>query len=672
LFVRSKATGQYCFNAVDQYVDTAWDINQDVPGARSAQTGKLKFIIQSIIMHKASEKYFGGDGSRQRAIKDLMDDWEAIYDRVLNGDGAGRRLNSATEVKATTEGEHLSSLEDMLTSWTSFKAAIQAATGVGSGGIVEALRNVTAKATAVSKKSEATNELFSTMVKTTTKTPINLMLPLPLTGVWAPGATMKMATELAIEIINADQEMMPGYNFIADFFDDQCDPDRAMRDMLEKFAASQDWVGVGGLGCASVCESLAVISASLFLPLVSFECSDGSELSKNDLFPDFVRLGTTRSGLAAIVGSISTAKDWFSTVRIVAGDSYAELMLDVSSSMTAFWENQRMEGAELPSGQVVSRLSVVESQMDTDFSTAQTIFAEVSANKERLILLLGSEGQLRQAVCASQANEVGLAWVIDGVRAKNWWLQEDAVLAGSPETEACNADLLTSLLQGSVSVMGLGRPLHQGISMLDPSMPAPVEEHMECYQGRTPSALNAYVKAELARGPSELEPNRTAVAHPHEELINFALDGVCIFAKTMKEFVFRRKTTIEQMRERDQRRFNQITGYIKDSMTFEGASGTVDIDGNDLPASLGAWQLQGNKTELVGIYGSDGVLNFSWATGLQNASWQPPRADAVAAEEESFPVLAVVIPILACFFCAIVCYAVYSGRGAVSKSSNKA
>lgn len=169
-----------------------------------------------------------------------------------------------------------------------------------------------------------------------------------------------------------------------------------------------------------------------------------------------------------------------------------------------------------------------------------------------------------------------------------------------------------------------------------------------------------------------MEPNRTVVAHPHEELINFALDGVCIFAKTMKEFVFRRKTTIEQMRERDQRRFNQITGYIKDSMSFEGASGTVDIDGNDLPASLGAWQLQGNKTEFVGIYGSDGVLNFSWATGLQNTSWQAPRADEIAVEEESFPVLAVVIPILACFFCAIVCYAVYSGRGAVSKSSNKA
>jgi len=548
-----------------------------------------------------------------------------------------------------------------------FKSAIN--TAQGDHGI-EALKNITAYAAVVEKAGEATNELFSTMVQTTTKVPIHIMLPLPMTGVWAPGTTMKMATQIAQDIINTQQVMLTGYKFVADFFDDRCDPDQAMREMLEKFAASQNWVGVGGLGCASVCESLAVISASLFLPLVSFECSDGTELSNNALFPDFVRLGTTRQGLAAIIGSVSTVKDWFSTLRLVAGDSYVNLMIDVLAELTAFWAAQAELDTALPSGQVLTSLRVIESQMDSQLATAQGIMDTVMQSKERLILLLGAESQLRQAVCASDlaGNADGLTWVIDGVRAKSWWLQDDPTLI--EQAEGCTGMKLSDLLQGSVSVMGLGRPLHGGL--LDPSSPAPFEEDLECFQGYTASSLNAYVRSELAMGATELDPNRTAVEHPHEELINFALDGMCIFAKTLRQFVVLKDTSIQAMRERDEGRFNQITRYIKQTMNFEGASGTVDINGNDLPASLGAWQLQGNKSKLVGIYGTDGVLNFSWATGLRNDSWAPAPDDIAAVEEEPFPVLAVVIPILGCFFCAIVGYAVYSGSSAMGRKDNKA
>jgi len=663
----SIQTGKYCSDAMDTYVLAAWEVNQDVPGRRSQLTGSLNFIIQSILMQKASEKWMG---SQKTKITNLMTEWSTTYDLLRDGDD-GRRLDSANAVKATTEGDHLEKLESMRLFFDLFKSAINNAEGDSD---MAALQNITAYAAVVEKAGEATNELFSTMVQTTTKTPIHLMLPLPMTGVWAPGETMKMATEIAQDIINTQQKMMPGYRFIADFFDDQCDPDRAMRDMLEKFAASQDWVGVGGLGCASVCESLAVISASLFLPLVSFECSDGTELSKTDLFPDFVRLGTTRQGLAAIIGSLSTVKEWFNALRIVAGDSYGELKIDVSAQLTAFWQAQAQLDTDLPSGQVLSSLQVMdgaESNMDGELSQARSIMDTVMSRKERLILLLGSESQLRQAVCASHlaGNAVGLTWVIDGVRAKNWWLQED--LAMVADASDCTPDLLSNLLQGSLSVMGLGRPLHG--SILDPSYPAPVEEDLECFEGYTPSSLNAFVRSELAMSATALDPNRTAVLFPHLELINFALDGMCIFAKILNKFVRPRDATkgvtIQNMRERDQGRFNQITRYVKDEMSFEGASGTVDFNGNDLPGSLSAWQLQGNETHLVGIYGADGVLNFSWATGLRNESWEPAPEDAIAAEEAAFPVLAVVIPILGCFFCAIVCYAVYMGSSAVSKSN---
>merc|ERR1719394_294215 len=103
---------------------------------------------------------------------------------------------------------------------------------------------------------------------------------------------------------------------IADFFDDGCNADLANRAMLEQFASSQQWVGVGGMGCSEVCESLAVITASLFLPTLSFECSDGDTLSNTALFPLFIRLGTRRSRLVDILSSLQTRLTYWDSVTI--------------------------------------------------------------------------------------------------------------------------------------------------------------------------------------------------------------------------------------------------------------------------------------------------------------------------------------------------------------------
>jgi len=46
---------------------------------------------------------------------------------------------------------------------------------------------------------------------------------------------------------------------------------------------------------------LSVIAASLYLPLVSFECSSGDELSDTTLYPNFIRLGTRRFEVSHMV-----------------------------------------------------------------------------------------------------------------------------------------------------------------------------------------------------------------------------------------------------------------------------------------------------------------------------------------------------------------------------------
>ena len=85
--------------------------------------------------------------------------------------------------------------------------------------------------------------------------------------------------------------MLPHLKLVAVFFDDECNPDQANQETLSEFAHSEDRIGLGGMACSSVCESLSVITSSLFLSTLGFKCSERSLLSGVELFPDFIRMG---------------------------------------------------------------------------------------------------------------------------------------------------------------------------------------------------------------------------------------------------------------------------------------------------------------------------------------------------------------------------------------------
>merc|ERR1711933_530041 len=123
---------------------------------------------------------------------------------------------------------------------------------------------------------------------------------------------------------------------------------------------------------------------------------------------------------------------------------------------------------------------------------------------------------------------------------------------------------------------------------------------------------------------------------------NFALDGICAYAKMVQHMIARK---------------------------FDGATGPVNIEGNDLPGYLASWQVFGNASVLVGVTDMQGNVNLSWETGLRNDSWtEAPKVTQVE-DTEKFPILAIVVPALAIILCGIVCYAVYSGRGAGDQRS---
>jgi len=300
----------------------------------------------------------------------------------------------------------------------------------------------------------------------------------------------------------------------------------------------------------------------------------------------------------------------------------------------------------------------------------------LKGQKRRIIFFVGAESHYRKAICASEevGTHRGLTWISQGIKSRSWWTERDDPLIA--EARSCTPDMISLLYQGSLTLTGVGEPLGEQKDVL-----------LECFDGYTATSLNKKVQDYLMTGYPETDPNRTGIVRPHDELVNLALDGVCIFAKTMQHFIIGRRYDVEDLRTPRADIYRLVVNYMKDRLgerppgqpPFASASGGSfpirDTNrNNDFANHLAIWQTFGNRTEVVGYADLEGNRNLSYATGLRNDTWEAAPDDVVIVDEQSFPVLAVVIPTLAIFFCGIVCYAAYSGRQVAggTRSSNQA
>merc|ERR1712107_295626 len=94
---------------------------------------------------------------------------------------------------------------------------------------------------------------ISTITRTTTRKPIDILSPIPLTGSWSGGATMRVSTLLAQGLINDAQLILPTYAINSIILDDKCDSQESVRIVLNEMASRDTYVALGGSGCSDVC-----------------------------------------------------------------------------------------------------------------------------------------------------------------------------------------------------------------------------------------------------------------------------------------------------------------------------------------------------------------------------------------------------------------------------------
>jgi len=580
-------------------------------------------------------------------LQAVIIEYETTHQLLIEGNGKcniteGGIVCGPNGVPETIESEHLEAMRHAEGQWALLKPALQQI--VDGDKSLAALENVTRISTDIDADMQAVTKIYGTMSETTTKTPIDLMIPLPLTGAWAPGPTMRVAAQAAQDIINTQQMLLPGYRIVSHFFDDECDPEAANRIVLTQYADNDAWVGIGGLGCSAVCKSLAVIAASVHMPLVSFECSDGDELSNTALYSDFIRMGTHRKYTAYIM------KELYKELFV---GRWTDLTI-VAIDMSPFREVAENDQLHLSEKGITTDVSLIQD----DWSSAVQVMDSLKNRKVRLIIFSGSDMHYRKVVCASGdvGIHTGLTWFSEGTRSRSWWTEDDKYLMKN--APACNGAKVSELYQGALGVTGMGAPLEQ-------HQDAP----LDCYSGFTSDTLNAVIRQRLAFGESD-DPNSTGIDRPHDLVVNIVADGMCMYALMVKHFLDRGHS-IQNLRTPSLSMYHKMNHTLKHRLHFTGASGHIEVEGNDVPNNLAVWQVFGNESHLVGFADVDGNVNLSWSTGLRNESWTDAPEDVTVSVEDEFPVVAIVLPAIFFFFCGIICFAAYSSRSAASRGAAK-
>ncbi|CAJ1390396.1 unnamed protein product [Effrenium voratum] len=577
--------------AINAYVDAAFDMDPNVPGARSSLASSLLMLLEKM----CKEAVLVGLGKGSAA---------ELASSINHYETSQQTLKAGVEIV-------IAQMEIVESAWGELQAKIKAIASSGAASDV-ALSEITSKADAVKEALLPAIDFYSVMTVS-----IDILVPLPMTGTWSPGPTMKTAAMIARDIINQQQLVLPGFKIKLKFLDDQCDQGHARRAVLEEFAGTDPWVGLAGMACSSVCESLAVVSSSMYIPTVGMDCS-GKALSDTSLFPDFVRLGVKTTSAKNVIIEWAKMFAW-GHIAIVSGDP-------------TIYREEATEYQEAFGNAGIG--NSYASSIETDWQGMLLNMGALKDGKRRVVMVFGTETLFRMAVCASAevGSREGMVWISVGIRSRSWWIVNDeAVLQ---HAASCTGSKVTSLLQSALFITGLGTSASQ--------------EPLDCYDGYTSDSLLDHIHKSIAQGYNDVTGNSTgAIEHPHVELMGAGADAICVQAKAIQHMLL--DHDISELRSRQEAVYNKAVNFIRDELQIEGVSGPVKFSGNDRPGRLGLWQLSGSERILVGTVYDNGTIETGLSEGLRNETWLPAFPEPPS---QPFPIGYVIVSIGVCM---IVC-----------------
>jgi len=456
---------------------------------------------------------------------------------------------------------------------------------------------------------------------------------------------MKIAILLAEDIINTQQNILPGYTLVSHFVDDQCDDERVVQLVLDYQSHHSDLIALGGVGCQASCEALARVAPAMLVPFLSYSCP-GRRLSDNVTYKNFARMGNNMYRTPYVMKALADNLGW-AQVAMVVGDQ-----TKYGVAAHALEKKLKDKGMNV--------VFMAEDKGDS-FVQTRALAEELKSNKERVLFLIGDESFKRRVVCASRVvgANLGITWITEGAHSHGWLVHQDEKI-----TEAeCTAGNMEESFDGALNIVDSDTPLD-----------GEEELPLECFEGETSKSFMALAHKHAVEG-FPAGDNSTAV-QKRFDVFGKAADGACAMALAMRR-VLGAGVTAPELRKPSEEVYEQLHHALREDTDFRGASGHVHFDGNDEIGHLLIQQRRANADEetkdklpwvdvTVGVQFYNGTLMFEINGGLSDAAFQ----EATQEVEAEFPFAALQVSLVILFICCPFCFALcYVWRRHASKSA---
>jgi hypothetical protein len=350
---------------------------------------------------------FGASGAH---LQKVMTEYEANHQRLLNGDtsGTSRRLAGGSEIAATTSQTGKDLLQAVKLSWERLRTPLQEVLD-GVKMTQGRLKNVVDWTDVAVTDMEAATTYYSSTTRTTTKVLLEILSPVPLTGDWAGGQTMRVGALLAEALINQQQIILPGYELKHSFHDDQCDPAKSTQIVLGEMSSKDTYIAFAGAGCSEVCAQTQSVTSSIRLPFLSYECP-GAELTDTIAYPDLTRMGTDTTPFTQVVRDLADKHGW-EHIFVISGDPSKN-----RAQATKYEDNFRQLGF------TTDYLFALDSEWN-DIQSMISGIKDKTKGKDRVFFVMGTESYFRKVVCASikAGLRQGITWISQGTWRNEWW-----------------------------------------------------------------------------------------------------------------------------------------------------------------------------------------------------------------------------------------------------------
>eukprot|EP00929_Paragymnodinium_shiwhaense_P023180 TRINITY_DN14585_c0_g1_i1.p1 TRINITY_DN14585_c0_g1~~TRINITY_DN14585_c0_g1_i1.p1 ORF type:complete len:1194 (-),score=215.92 TRINITY_DN14585_c0_g1_i1:493-4029(-) len=420
------------------YVQGAFGASKTIQGTKIALSAMQQTLVERM-MKAALLMNLQDPHATTETLKTDIKAFEDNHELLLLGnmpeeEGSGRsrrlgELSAVGDIPASTEQGIVTGLQEVETSFASFKEALLLVAEGGDTGEV-AMRAVIDRGEEVASKQSDAADYYSTLTRTTTRVAIDILTPLPFSGSWTGGFTMRLSTLLAQGLINEGQQILPGYRINSVFMDDTCDSQESVRIVLNELATSDTYVALGGSGCSAVCKGTSFVATSMRLPYVSYDCPDHA-LSDTREYPGLLRLGTVTTPKTAGIDALAKVYD-LSHITIVSDDP------SIHREEATLLQTQLAE---------LGYMTEYVFGYDSDWEGMKSIMETLRMSKRRVMFVMGTESFFRKVICGSivVGARNGIMFLSEGSWRHEWWNQKDPVMAH--HENGCAVDARTSMVK---------------------------------------------------------------------------------------------------------------------------------------------------------------------------------------------------------------------------------